>query len=164
MAENQEPNRGDVRLDWTFPEFEHHDRSRGWYITAFVIVVGSIVISAFGRNYTFIALIVLITIVLLARLRRTPLPVRFAIRDEGLEIGQRFYPWSDLQEFWILYKPPTVKKLYFHFKSSIRPPIDIDLMDQNPIRVRQILSEYLLEDTKREEEPGGDQVTRFLKI
>lgn len=164
MAENQAQNRGDIVLEWSFPEFEHHERSRGWYLAAFVIIVGSIVISAFSRNYTFIALIILFTIVVLARVRRNPPPVRLAIRDEGLEISQRFYTWSELKEFWILYKPPTIKKLYFHFKSTLRPALDIDLMEQNPIKVRQVLSQFLLEDTAREEEPTGDQITRFLKI
>lgn len=164
MAENQEQNRGSVLMEWAFPEFEQHDRSRAWYLVAFAVFVVSIVIAAFSRNYTFIAVLLLFSLVILIRLRRQPPDVRFAIRDEGLEVGQRFYAWKELKEFWILYRPPEVKKVYFHFKSTLRPALDISLMDQNPLKVRQALSERLLENTDLEDEPTGDQITRFLKI
>lgn len=164
MAENQEQNRGSVLIAWTFPEFERHERSRGWYLAAFVVLVASVVIAAFSRNYTFIAVIVLFSLILLVRVRRTPPEVHFAIRDEGLEVGQRYYAWNELKEFWILYRPPQVKKVYFHFKNGLRPALDISLMEQNPLKVRQALSERLLENTELEDEPSGDQITRFLKI
>lgn len=164
MADNQAPNRGDVILSWTFPEFEQHARSRAWYLGAFAIFVISVALSAFSRNYTFIALLVLFAFVILVRLRRQPPDVQFAIREEGLEVGQRFYTWKELKEFWILYQPPQVKKVYFHFTSAIRPALDIALMDQNPLKLRQVLSERLQENTEFEEEPAGDQITRYLKI
>ncbi len=163
MAENQQ-NRGDILLEWTFPEFEQHDRSRTWYISAFIVFLVSIVIALFSRNYTFVALIVLFSLILLIRIRRVPPPVHCAIREEGIEVSQRFYAWNELKEFWILYQPPEVKKIYFHFKSAIRPALDIALMEQNPIKIRQVLSDRLLENTELEEEPTGDQITRILKI
>lgn len=163
MAEPQEP-RGDVLMEWTFPEFVRHERGRGWYLGYSVITLGLIVFGILSSNYTFAMLLVLLTLVIIIRLRRDPLPVHFAIRDEGIEVGGDYHPWRELKEFWIIYRPPTVKKIYFIFKSGLRPEIDIALEDQNPIRVRQYLSERLLENASREEEPSGDQISRFLKI
>ncbi len=163
MADPQEP-RGDVLMEWTFPEFVRHERGRGWYIAYAVITVGLIVFGVMSRNYTFVMLLVLLTLVLLIRLRREPLPVHFAIRDEGIEVGNDFHPWRELQEFWIIYRPPLVKKIYFTFKSVVRPQMDISLENNNPIQVRQYLSERLLENATREEEPMGDQLTRALKM
>lgn len=163
MPDQQEP-RGDVLMEWTFPEFVRHDRSRGWYVAYAVVTLGLLVFCFFSKNYTFAMLIVLLTVVLLVRLRREPLPVHFAIRDEGVEVGNEYYPWRELKEFSIIYRPPTIKKIYFLFKGSLRPELDIALMDKNPVQVRQYLSERLLENTQREEEPVGDQITRALKI
>lgn len=163
MADTQEP-RGDILMAWTFPEFVRHERGRGWYILYILVTAGLIVFGAMSKNYTFVMLIVLITLVLLIRLRREPLPVHFAIRDEGIEVGREYYPWRELKEFWIIYRPPTIKKIYFTFKSGLRPEIDVSLENQNPIAIRQHLSERLLENATREEEPSGDQITRILKL
>lgn len=163
MADPQEP-RGDVLMAWTFPEFVRHERGRGWYIAYAVVTLGLMVFSVFSRNYTFLMLLVLLTLVLLIRLRRDPLPIHFAIRDEGIEVGRDYHPWRELKEFWIIYRPPAVQKIYFTFKSGLRPEIDVALEGQNPIRVRQYLSERLLENAVREEEPSGDQLSRFLKL
>lgn len=151
-------------MEWSFPEFVRHDRGRGWYITYVIVTVGLLVFCIMSRNYTFAMFIVLLTLILLIRLRRDPLPVHFAIRDEGIEVDNDFHPWRELKEFWIIYRPPTVKKIYFTFKSGLRPELAVSLENENPVRVRQHLSERLLENASREEEPSGDQITRALKI
>ncbi len=163
MAEPQEP-RGDVLTEWTFPEFTKHDRGRAWYIAYAVVLAGLLVFCIMSKNFTFALLLVLLTMVILIRLRREPLPVRFAIRDEGIEVGTSWYPWRELKEFWIIYRPPVIKKIYFTFKTAMRPDLDISLESENPIRIRQLLSERLLENASREEEPTGDQITRALKL
>lgn len=162
MADPREP-RGDVLLAWDFPEFQRHERSRNWYFGFLAVIVGLVVFALLTNNYTFIFVIVLAGFIILIRLRRTPLLVHFAIRDEGVEVSSGFYSWRDLKSFWVLYRPPTIKKLYLTLKGP-RPPLDIALESQNPLKVRQLLSEHLLEDTDREEEPAGDQISRTLKI
>lgn len=163
MAENQS-NKGDVLMQWTFPEFTEHTRSRGWYIGFLVILALLVLYSLLTSNYTFLMFIVLLALIMVLRFRRPPLDVMFSIRDEGLEVGRRFYPWRELKDFWILYRPPEIKKLYVEFKATARPSLDIALQAQNPLRIRQLLTEHLLENTEREEEPMTDQVTRYLKI
>lgn len=162
MADPRQP-RGDILLEWDFPEFTRHDRSRGWYLGFFVTVLGMIGLSILVSNYTFIGVIILAALIVLVRLRRTPPPVHFAIREEGIEVSSRFYTWREIKSFWVLYRPPEIKKLYLSLKGP-RPALDISLEQQNPVKVRQLLSEFLLEDTEREEEPVGDQVSRILKI
>lgn len=163
MAESNVP-RGDVLNEWTFPEFIQHARSRVWYLWFSMAVILSLLYAVWSANYTFAALIVLAAFILVARLRRQPPNVRFALREEGVEVGERFYPWRELKEFYIIYRPPEVKKLYFEFKGALRPPIDISIETQNPIKLRQQLNEFLIENTKREEEPLSDQWSRALKI
>lgn len=164
MAEPATQPRGDVLMEWTFPEFIQHQRSRAWYLWFMLIAVATVIYAIWSANYTFAALIVLAAFIMIVRLRREPPDVRFAIREEGVEVGERFYSWRDLKEFYIVYQPPAVKKLYFEFKGTLRPPIDISLETQNPIKLRQQLNEFLLENTKREEEPLSDQWSRTLKI
>jgi hypothetical protein len=163
MADPQEP-RGDVLMEWTFPEFVRHERSRGWYIGYIIITLILLGFCVWTKNYTFAMLIVLFTLVLIIRLRREPLPVQVKIYDEGILVGTDYHPWRELKEFAIIYRPPIVKKVYFTFKSGLRPELDIALEQANPIQLRQHLSERLLENAAREEEPIGDQLTRSLKL
>ncbi|MBI5467016.1 MAG: hypothetical protein HY975_02260 [Candidatus Kerfeldbacteria bacterium] len=163
MADAQEP-RGDVLLEWQFPEFSQPERGRWWYLTFVILLAALIAYGLWTTNYTFVGFLVLLTLVLVIRLRRTPPNVRFAIRDEGIEVGNSYYAWREFREFWIIYRPPEVKKVYFNFKSSVRPALDISLESQNPLRIRQLLSERLLENAEREEEPSGDQLLRTLKL
>lgn len=163
MAENQS-NRGDILLQWTFPEFVQHVRSRSWYIGFLFVMAVLLLFSILSKNYTFLMFIILMGLILVLRFRRTPLDVNFAIREEGIEVSSRFYQWREFKDFWVLYRPPEVKKLYLEFKGLARPSLDIPLIDQNPLKVRQFLSEHLVENAAREEEPASDQLTRYLKI
>lgn len=163
MADPQEP-RGDVLMEWTFPEFVRHERGRGWYIAYIVVTLGLLTFSILSKNYTFAMLIVLLTLVLIIRLRRQPMSVQMTVYDEGVGVGNDFHPWREFKEFAIIYRPPTVKKLYLTFKTGLRPELEISLEAENPIRLRQYLSERLLENAQREEEPATDQLTRVFKI
>lgn len=162
MADPREP-RGDVLLEWDFPEFQRHDRSRSWYFGFLAVVAALVLFALLTRNYTFIFVIILVGFVILIRLRRIPPLVHFAIHEEGIQVSRGFYPWRDLKSFWILYRPPEIKKLYLTLKGT-RPGLDIALESQNPLKIRELLSEHLLEETDREEEPAGDQLSRTLKI
>lgn len=163
MAETP-PNKGDVLLQWTFPEFTHHVRPRSWYISFLVVLALLLLFSILQKNYTFLMFLVLLALILVLRFRRAPLDVMFSIREEGVEVSRKFYPWREMKDFWILYRPPEVKKLYLEFKAVGRPSLDIAIQTQNPLKIRQLLSEHLLENTEREDEPGTDQLTRYLKI
>lgn len=163
MAE-QNQIKGEILMEWTFPEFVRHERSRGWYIAYIVFTLAMFALALRIENYTFFAVLFLASLILLIRLRRTPPDIHFAIREEGVEVGSGFYPWREFKDFWIIYRPPEVKKVYLHFTSSIRPDLDVALESQNPLVVRQFLNEHLIENKAKEEEPLSDQLTRFFKI
>ena len=151
-------------LSWNFPEFTRYERSRGWYIGFFAFFVVCITIAFFITDLPFIGVLVLAALVIIIRLRRTPQLVSFIVHEDGVTIGDRNYTWSDFKHFWILYKPPHVKQLYLEFKSGIRPAHNISLEDQNPLKVREVLRDFLIEDIHREEEPLSEQLTRYFKI
>lgn len=151
-------------MEWTFPEFVRHERSRAWYVSYIVFTLAMFAVSLWMENYTFFAVLFLASLILLIRLRRTPPAIHFAIHEEGVGVGSSFYPWREFKDFWIIYRPPEVKKVYLHFTSAIRPDLDISLEDQNPLVIRQYLNEHLIENKTKEEEPLSDQLTRFFKI
>jgi hypothetical protein len=42
--------------------------------------------------------------------------------------------------------------------------MNIGLVNQNPLKVREILREYILENIEREEEPASEILSRYFKV
>lgn len=163
-TENSIENSKKPLAEWSFPEFVKYERTRGWYIIAGVIIAAGLVYSVWTANFPFALIILMVVVVYYMHFVRTPEEVQFAIFDNGLQVGHRFIKWRELKNFWILYDPPEVKKLYFSYKSTIRPYLSIPLEKQNPIELRKMLSKYLEEDLEQEEEPASEQWGKILKL
>lgn len=163
-VDNSTENLKKSLAEWSFPEFVKYERTRGWYIIAGVIIAAGLVYSVWTANFPFALIILMVVVVYYMHFVRTPEEVQFAIFDNGLQVGHRFIKWRELKKFWILYDPPEVKKLYFSYKSSIRPYLSIPLDKQNPIELRKMLSKCLEEDLEQEEEPASEQWGKILKL
>ena len=94
---------------------------------------------------------------------REPEQMRVGITEDGVEFGQRFYPYEDIENFWIAYHPPEVKRVYFKLK-GLRPRLSIHLDDINPVKLRNTLTEYVDEDLENDDELSNDLMGRLLKI
>jgi hypothetical protein len=117
-----------------------------------------------GRVYTAIPIVILVSLILILRFRRTPHLVHVQITDTGLEVGGDHVNWDELKEFWIVYRPPEIKKLYITFRAPIRQPYSIELTDQNPLKIREALSEFLPENIAQERETASDELLRMFKM
>jgi hypothetical protein len=84
---------------------------------------------------------------------------------EGLKIGSRFYDYSKLKHFIVLYKPKqSLKQLYIEFKNPLQPRLSIPLRHKDALTVRNFLIKYLDEDLERTEPPVSEQLTKMLKL
>jgi len=88
----------------------------------------------------------------------------FAIYERGLRVGEKFYDFKEIKDFYEIYEPPEVKNLYFDFYSWVQPRLQIPLQSKNPVRVREILLDYLTEDLDQENEPFSDAMGRMFKL
>lgn len=155
---------GRAVLSWDTPEYEEHERGRLWYVVAGIIIALLLIFCVYTANLLFALIIVITSFVIILQHTRRPERYKFAITGSGIVIGDNFYPYEDLDSFWIAYSPPEVKKVYFTFKSSFKPEIYVHLEDQNPLLVRDTLLDYLDEDLEREDETTSDQLRRFLRL
>lgn len=157
--------RGKKLMDWAFDEHEHTKRSLQWYIITSLIAIGLIVYGIMDNNYLFVLIIILIAFIYYVQSRNTPLRLTFALYQTGIQIGETFYLYRELKNFAVVYEPPLVKRLYFEAKNmSLRNEISIPLLDQNPIKVRKILLDFLPENLDKEEESVSDAASRALNI
>ena len=166
MAETKSENIEDIGTvihSWVFPEFERHERGKNWYIAA-AIIVGALLIYCTVTSNVLFAVIVIVAYLLTLMFHRSSNDVEIKITESGIAINSRFYDYKQLKQFYIIYEPPEVKKLYFEPRSIVSPRIPVALIDQDPIAIRETLNRFLTEDLDREHEPTSDQFSRLLKL
>ena len=157
-------NHGKTLIKWHFPEFEQPERSVSWYIILFIIFASLLVYSIITLNFLFAIIVVMVVVILFLQQRKNPIELEIKITEAGIEVGEKFYAYKDLDKFFIIYEPPEISNLYIEFKSRLKPDLSIPLKKENPIKVRDILMDFLLEDVDKEEEPTSDFLTRWLKL
>ena len=164
--DNKTPhNPGELLASWDFPEFQKYTRTITWYIVIGLILIGLIIYAINTEGYLFLGIIILYIIIYFLRAKRDPLILQIKIFEDGIQISDNtFYEWKDIKQFWIIYEPPGVKNLYLEFNSGFRPSITISLENQNPINIRNVLLQYLMEDTEKENESFSDGLSRLLRL
>jgi len=162
--EQDAPQIGEVLHQWEVPEYEQHERNAGWYILMFSIGIGLVLYGILTGNFIFALIIILFAIILFLQSHQVPQLVPFKITDLGIIIGDRFYLYSELSGFYLIYQPPEVKTLYLDTKSFFRPLLRIPLLDNNPVEIRHALREFLTEDLEKDEEPAADRLARNWRL
>lgn len=157
-------NFGPVEMEWTYPEFNKHQRGAWWYV-AFIGVSGAILTySILNGNFLLAIVIILFGFIMLNYHRHEPNEVPFQIRAKGIRIGSKFILYTSLQNFWIVYEPPQIKTLYFMRKERLHTEVSIPLIEANPIQIRDFLGTLISEDLSKETETSNDSLGRILKI
>ncbi|MFA7653772.1 MAG: hypothetical protein WCX97_01885 [Candidatus Magasanikbacteria bacterium] len=157
-------NLGKIMFQWSIKEYEKFERERSWYILVAIIGIALLSYAIIVANYLFALILVLLGIISFLHEMQDPMDVPFAITEIGIVLGGKFYRYSEIKNFWIIYNPPEVKKLYFSTDAVLRGVIQVPLLDYDPRPIRQFLSQYLLEDLTQEEEPLGDMIARRWQI
>jgi len=160
----EETTLGDTLMEWSIAEYEQHDRPNSWYVIMTIIGVLLVGYAIFTNNFMFAIIIVLFVIIVFLQSHQDPIVVPFRITEAGVIINNRLYIYSELTDFYIIYHPPEIKMLFIETTSAIRPRIRVPLMDMDPVKVRELLLEFLEENLEKEEEPMSDMVARQWRI
>lgn len=154
---------GAILVTWKFPEIPKYRYTRAWYIWMSIIAAAMLTFAAFTSNPLFAFIIVISWALIFYRSRQKPGLLTASVTEDGLTVGKDFYPFDDLKNFWLIYKPPA-KTLYFSFKSSITPILSIALENGDPVEIRKQLKRFLAEDLSKEDESTSDAIGRLFRI
>ncbi|HDQ22495.1 MAG TPA: hypothetical protein ENN28_00805 [Candidatus Uhrbacteria bacterium] len=161
--EQEEIGVGEIYFSWKIPEYVLPQRSRRWYFVMLGLAVFLIIYSIFTANFLFALIIIIAIYIIFLRMYHQPKELIFQIAEEGILVGNTFYEYSRIKNFYIIYNPPVVKKLFFTFK-GLSPDISIPLEDMNPLVIRKKLLEYIDEDLEKEYQSIDDQLETILKL
>ncbi len=155
---------GEEIHSWLIDEYERHERGPLWYAIAFIVGVGMVLYAMITQNFLFAIIVIMGGIIVGLSSMREPRRLLFQMTSRGVLVGDEFVPYKNLKSFWILYDPPHTKCLYLDFRNSITPHIRVALEDQDPLKVRSALLEFLHEESSREGEPISELLGRVLKL
>ena len=161
---NSDINIGNIQYEWSVKEYERHERGKNWYVAMSLVGLLLVVDGVVSGNYLFALITVLFGIILFMQDMVEPMEVYFALTNTGIVVGKKYYRYSELNNFWIIYNPPFTKNLYFGQNSILRHRIQVPLYDFDPRPIREYLVQYLQEDLEQEEEPLSDRMSRIMKI
>lgn len=154
---------GEVFFNWKFSEFDKHERSKSWYVWGSIVVVLLLLYSFITSNLLF-GFITIIAALIILMFQRSNKEIDFSITEDGILVDEKFYDYKDIKNFFIIYQPPEVKTLYFELKAFFSPRIPASLVDQDPVKIRETLLQYIEEDLDRDNEPLSDQTSRMFKL
>jgi hypothetical protein len=161
------PANNDIEIlaEWSIKEFEQHEKSRRWYIIAITAALLLLLFSFLTANFLLAVIIIVTSLIYVLHEGHPPLVVRFAITDEGVFVGKKFYDYDDIKDFAIVYKPSRgIKNLYLNFHNIFQHRLSIPLEDRNPLHIREILLKYLSEDLEQTDPPISEQIAKILKL
>lgn len=152
-------------MQWEFPEYETYERGPAWYVIMIGLGLIFFIYAIINGNFLFALILLLFALILFTYQRSTPMQIPFVIYETGVQIGDRFYLYREIESFSVVYEPPLVKTLYIVPRASVlKRDVSIPLDDHDPIQVRSLLLDHVEEDLTREEESSNDALRRLLKI
>lgn len=149
---------------WQFKEYEQYERSIWWYLLTIAIGGALVIYSILTANFLFAVIVIMAGILLVIQHRHIPENINLTINHRGITLNNKNYPYKEIEKFWIIYEPPTTKRIYFIFKNFIRPRLSIPLFDQNPLEIKNFLKLYLQNDPYENNEPLSESLRRLIKF
>ncbi len=160
---NEEFGIGKILFEWKVPEYVQPVRSKRWYLLMLSLAIFLIIYSIFTANFLFALIVILAIFIIFLKSYAPPKELRFQIAEDGILFGNEFYEYNRINNFYIIYSPPIVKKLFFSLK-GLGPDLSVPLNDINPLEIRKKLLQYIDEDVERENQSIDDQLETILKL
>jgi len=152
-SENQQNKNNEEQLidiQWTAPEFEKREKSPAWFLAVGIFALIFFTIALLMKNFIFAVLIIISVFAIFIYAIKTPRQINFKIDGKGLWIGEKLYPYEELNSFWIFFEPSQIKELSIKSKKILAPLIKIPLLDQDPVLIRQALIKFIPEEKQEE--------------
>lgn len=150
-------------ISWNAPEYVSHRKGIRWYITAGVVVALSLIYSAISFNWSMgLAVIVFTAVYQYTHIYHPPKIIKIDLTELGVRVGNVFHPYSQIQAFWLYYKP-GLQTLNLRVANNFWTDVIIQLEDQDPVAVRAHMVGQVPE-WEGKDERLGELILRMLKL
>ena len=149
-------------LHWKAPEFEILERDKKWYVVITGLLMFVIAYALYTNSLVMAITFILIGVVGYMYINKEPRILDFIITDDGIMAGRELYAFDNLKSFWIFYEPDGMKEISLFTESYLTPYVHIPVHDQEPVKIREILLQYIPEE---KQEPGlVETIERIIQL
>ena len=134
-------------LSWSAPEFEHREKTVGWYWISIILSLLLLAAAFWMKNFLFGFFIIAAETLMLIWANKKPRMVEFSIRPKSLTVdGTKFYSYAEIQSFAIDDEIEGAwRSVTIEFKKKIRSALVITIPDELAPRFREILRPVIQE-------------------
>jgi len=150
-------------FSWEAPEFIKHQKGPIWFIIAGIIAVMLIVYAVMSNSWTFAVAILIMSGVYFLYQHLEPNKIVVTISEMGVKFDSQEFPFSDIEAFWFIYKPPHVQNLHLRTKKKFQQDLVIPLENQDPAPLYEFLASKVPEWSDKEESIQ-ETLIRSLKL
>ena len=139
-------------LTWQTKEYNYYPKGYVWKTVFFSLSLVTIIIFAFWlKNYPLTILTIISLAAFYISAHKKPKEITILINDQGIKVGQSFFPYKNIKSFWIFYQEKGDKELSLKIKALLIPDLRIPINHQDPIQLRHILLKYNIPEEKQVE-------------
>lgn len=137
-------------LNWEAKESGRERKEEGWYWTIATGGLFLVIVSILMKNFLLTAFVVFASITVALEGARKPQILKCAIGVKGVRAGDKTYPYSSFDSFWINYDPPRKKEIVIKSKKILASHLAMPLGDMDPNSARDLLVCFLKEEKHEE--------------
>jgi hypothetical protein len=138
------------KITWRALEYERREQSPNWFWGIGTASGLGIILALIFGNFLLAIILALGAFSLIVTARRGPIPLEYEVNDQGIRAGATFYPYDNLNSFWIETKG-LEPKLILSIKRSLMPVIDLPIGPEVSITALRANLDNHLPEVKQEE-------------
>jgi len=136
----------DKVIKWKAPDYYVNEKGPVWSIMVGLIAVLLSLLLIYTGNYIPVIIVVLAVIVAFQTSHEKPETVEFAIDESGVIARNQYYPFDELESFWVSKHKENKYILYLETASRLRGPLTIPLGQKGVAEVKGFLLGHLPEE------------------
>ena len=152
-----------IVFEWKAPEFISHQKGSRWFLISSVIILLLVIYALYTQSATMAIVFIVFAGVYYLTHNQQPKIIDVQIKELGISVDKKFYPYNFINSFWINYDPPYVRTLNLRLSDKSFTKVTIQLDSQDPVEVRKTLAKEIPE-VEGASESFGEILIRLLRL
>ena len=147
-------------VTWEAPEHHHIEKGSDWFWALGIIALCGAIAAFFFGNFLFAILILVGGGAMALATAKRPSVIPFAVSSRGIRVGEKLYPYSTLEAYFIDEENPNGPQLLLRSKHLYMPLIIMPIPEEYVHEIEDLLLTRLPEEEL--EEPLATKILEVL--
>jgi len=150
-------------IKWKAPDYYANEKGPAWSIMVGIVAILLSLLLIYTGNYMPVIIVVLAVVVAFQTSHEKPETVEFAIDESGVIARNQYYPFDELESFWVSKHKENKFILYLETASRWKGPLTIPLGQKSVAEIKGFLLGHLPEEFNYGE-MFSDKLIRMFKL